>query len=274
MAKFLRIQLVVLLLIPSIMVATAGGENRPSGARSAGMGTASVAVSDLWSAFNNQAALARIESAYAGVYYENRYMLRELGYKAGAFALPVKHGTVALSFAHFGYSAYNESKIGLAYAKSFGKYISFGLQLDYNMARLDESYGKRNFITFEAGMLANITPELAIGAHVYNPIRARLSEFNDERAPVIFRLGAAYEITEKFLLTAETEKDINHNANLKAGIEYKLIPALHLRGGISTNPSSNSFGVGIFAGDFIIDISASYHHILGFSPQASLNYKF
>lgn len=254
--------------------ASAGGDNRPSGARSAAMGTSSVALIDVWSAFNNQAGLARLTDATAGVYYENRFLLKELGYKAGAFALPMNQGTLALSFSHFGYDAYNESKIGLAFAKAFGKYIAFGVQLDYNMARIAESYGNRNFITFEAGVLANITPELAIGAHIYNPVRAKLSEFNDERAPVIFRLGAAYEITDKFLLTAETEKNIDHTANIKAGIEYKLIPQLHLRGGVSTNPSSNSFGVGIFAGDFIIDISASYHYVLGFSPQASLNYKF
>jgi hypothetical protein len=255
-------------------IAFAGGDNRPSGARSAAMGTSSVALTDIWSAFNNQAGLARLSSPTAGIYYENRFLLKELGYKAGAFALPLNQGTVAMSFSHFGYAAYNESKIGLAFAKAFGKYIAFGLQLDYNMARLAESYGNRNFITFEAGLLANITPALAVGAHVYNPIRAKLSEFNYERAPVIMRLGAAYEITDKIILTAETEKDMDHEANFKAGLEYKLIPQLHLRGGISTNPSSNSFGVGIFAGDFIIDISASYHNVLGFSPQASLNYKF
>lgn len=273
MKKYYLLILTIPLLI-CFQAALAGGDNRPTGARSAAMGNASVGLSDVWSAFNNQAGLARLSSPMAGIYYENRFLLQEMGYKAGAFALPLSQGTVALSFSHFGYSAYNESKIGLAFARAFGKYIAFGLQLDYNMARLAESYGNRNFITFEAGMLANITPELAIGAHVYNPIRAKLSEYNDERAPVIMRFGAAYEITKKITITAEAEKDTYLEANIKAGIEYKLIPQLHLRGGIATNPSSNSFGVGIFAGDFIIDISASYHYVLGFSPQASLNYKF
>ena len=273
MKKYYLLILTIPLLI-CFQAAQAGGDNRPTGARSAAMGTASVGLSDVWSAFNNQAGLAYLTSPVAGIYYENKFLLPEMGYKAGVFALPLSQGTVALSVSHFGYSDYNESKIGLAFARAFGKYIAFGLQLDYNMARLAESYGNRNFITFEAGMLAHITPELAIGAHVYNPIRAKLSEYNDERVPVIMRFGAAYEITNKITITAEAEKDTYLEANIKAGLEYKLIPQLHLRGGISTNPSSNSFGVGIFVGDFIIDISASYHYILGFSPQASLNYKF
>lgn len=252
----------------------AGGENRHAGSRSAALGNASVAIGDIWAAFNNQAGLADIQDAGAGFYYENKYLLKELGYKAGVLVYPAKAGTLALSFNHFGYSAYSESKIGLAFARRFGKYIAFGLQLDYNMARLAESYGNRNFLTFEAGMLANITPQLAIGVHIYNPISAKLSEYNDERAPVIFRIGAAYEISGKFLLTAETEKNIETDASVKAGVEYKLISQLHLRAGISTNPASNSFGVGIFTGHFTIDVSTSYHQVLGFSPQASLSYKF
>jgi len=266
---------ILLLLAGTIFsVAFAGGENRPSGARSAAMGNASVALSDIWSAFNNQAGVARINEAGAGFYYENRYMLKELGYKAGVFALPTKAGNLGLSFNHFGYSAYNESKIGLAFAKGFGKHIAFGVQLDYNMARLAESYGNRNFLTFEAGMLATITPKLSVGAHVYNPISAKLSEFNDERAPVIFRLGAAYQITDKFLVTAESEKNMDAGTDVRAGLEYRIIPQLYLRGGISTNPVANSFGAGIFIGHFILDVSASYHQVLGFSPQASLSYKF
>jgi len=252
---------------------TAGGENRPAGARSAAMGHASVAIGDIWAAFNNQAGLARLENPEFGFYYENRYLLKELGYSALAMSYPTKSGTFALSATYFGYSAYNEGKIGLAYAKAFGKSISFGLQLNYNMARLAESYGNRNFMTFEAGLLANITPRLAIGAHIYNPVSARLSQFNDERAPVIFRIGAAFEVTGKILLIAETEKNINSDASVKAGIEYRLIPQLHLRGGISTNPTSNAFGVGLFFGDFFIDISTSYHQVLGFSPQASFSFK-
>lgn len=264
--------IVILFFIPVFVMA--GGDNRPTGSRSAALGNASVGLSDLWSAFNNQAGLAHIESITAGVYYENRFTLKELGYKAAAVAYPLKTGTIGLSFNHFGYSAYNESKIGLAYAQGFGKYLSFGLQLDYNMARLAENYGNRNFITFEAGVMANITKELSLGVHVYNPISAKFSEYNDERAPVIFRVGAAYSISEKITLVAETEKNIDTEASVNAGLEYKIMPTIHLRGGLSTGVSAFSFGAGFWLGDFTIDISTSYHNVLGYTPQAALSYKF
>lgn len=270
--RITQILIIIALIIP--FTGLAGGDNRPVGSRSAALGNASVAIGDLWSAFNNQAGLARLETTYAGVYYENRFLLKELGYKAAAVAYPLKSGTIGLSFNHFGYSAYNESKIGLAFAKAFGKYLSFGLQLDYNMARLAESYGSSNFVTFEAGMLANITPKLVLGAHIYNPINAQLAEYNDERAPVIFRVGAAYTLSDKFTLVAETEKNIYTDASLKAGIEFKANKQIYLRGGISTGQTAFSFGAGFLFGKFMLDISSSYHNILGYSPQASISYIF
>jgi len=262
----------IVLIIPVSVVA--GGDNRPAGSRSAALGNASVALSDLWSAFNNQAGLAYLNTPGAGFYYENRFLLREMGYKAAAIAYPLKSGTIGLSFNHFGYSAYNESKIGLAFAKAFGKYLSFGLQLDYNMARLAENYGNRNFVTFEAGMLAKITPKLVLGAHVYNPINAKLAKYNDERAPVVFRVGATYSLSEKFTLLAETQKDSYTDASVNAGIEFKATSQIFLRGGISTGQEAFSFGAGFLRGNFTLDISSSYHSILGYSPQASVSFKF
>ncbi len=252
----------------------AGGEYRPAGARSAALGNASVAISDVWSAFNNQAALASLGSPVAGIYYENRFLIKELGYNAIAFAYPMKSGTIAVSYSYFGFSAYNESKTGVAFAKALNRFISIGVQLDYFSLRVDEPYGNSNFVTFEAGLTAKITPQLTLGAHAFNPINASLSKTSDERAPSVLRIGVAYKTSDFFTISAEAEKNINHKVVLKTGIEYKVIDAVQLRIGISTNPSLFSFGTGIHYKNLLIDISAAYHQVLGFSPQTSIAYAF
>lgn len=269
-----KVYLMTFLMFITLSPSFAGGGNRPAGSRSASMSNSSVCLSDLWSAFNNQAGLAQITQAQAGIYYENRYLLKELGYKAAAFACPFEAGTLGLSYTHFGFSAYNESKIGLASAKRIGKYLSMGVQIDYCMIHLDENYENHSFFTFEVGVLSNISPKLSLGAHVYNPLNVKISKKSGECAPAIFRMGASYMVTNKFMITAETEKDINHKAVLKSGFEYQLTPVVNLRAGIASNPASISFGVGIYKGNLVMDFSTSYHQILGFSPQASLSYKF
>lgn len=265
---------IVALCIFEYIQAYGGGENRPSGGRSAALSNASITNIDLWSAFNNQAGLATLKRPEFGIYYENRYMLKEMSYKAAAFVYPVKQGAFAISLNYFGFSAYNESKVGLAYARSFGKYLSFGVQMDYAMINMAENYGNPRYVTFEAGMLAHITRQLSLGVHVYNPFNSKLSQLINETIPSIFRMGTSYLVTDKFTISFEAEKDVNHKAFIKSGFEYKVIPTIYLRAGIATNPSTFSFGIGIFMDKMIIDISSSYHQILGYSPQASVSYRF
>ena len=69
-------------------IAIAGGEFLPVGARSAGLAHASVTLGDVWSVFHNPAGIASLSKLSAGVYYENRFGVPEMGLRAGAFALP------------------------------------------------------------------------------------------------------------------------------------------------------------------------------------------
>lgn len=249
---------------------TAGGEYRITGARSAGMGHSSVTLTDLWSSFNNQAALARLQSPVAGIYYENRFNLHELAYKAAACAIPMHSGTFALSVSHYGFELWNESKGGIAYGRSFGKYLSAGMQLDFIRIHQQEPYGNISFVTFEVSVLSQLSPSFSIGALLYNPVSASISKVTDERAPACLRVGAWYKASDRFLITAEAGGSSDEELKLSAGLEAELTSAVFLRTGISTDPAIWSFGAGVNYKALTIDISTSYHPVLGFSPQSSL----
>ena len=122
MKPILHKALFVIVLLFSVNQLFAEGE--PIGARAASMGNASVSSTDIWSIFNNPAGMAKQSVFSAGVNYENRYLMKELGLKSAALLVPSRFGVLGLSFNQFGYSLYNENKIGLAYARSFGEIIS------------------------------------------------------------------------------------------------------------------------------------------------------
>ncbi|HNK42135.1 MAG TPA: hypothetical protein PL002_13190, partial [Flavobacteriales bacterium] len=87
------------LLITTLLVALitrAGGELWPVGARFAGMGNAGLTLVDLWSVSANQAGLAGINTVTAGVYAENRFLLKDLNFFGAAVAIPTKGGTFGL----------------------------------------------------------------------------------------------------------------------------------------------------------------------------------
>ena len=261
-------------LISLALHANAGNENFPLGARSAAMGNASVSLTDLWSVQQNQAGLAFLRDVSSGVYYENRYSLKELSLKAAAIALPVKGGTFGLCISNFGYSQYSDNKYCLSFAKSLSEKFSIGVAMDYLTTKIAEGYGSTGVVAAEVGIIAKPLKGLTIGAHVFNPTRTKIASYNDERVPTILRLGANYSFSDKVIVAVETEKDLALQPVFKAGIEYKAVKEFYLRAGICTNPNLSSFGFGLNLKNLKIDISGSYHQVLGFYPQFGLMYIF
>jgi hypothetical protein len=248
--------------------------NQPIGARASAMANSTVGGADVWSVFHNQAGLARLKNMEAGIYYENKFLLPELSLKGLAFAAPLKSGVLGLSVSHYGFSLYNETQAGLAFSRSLGEKVSAGVQVNLFNTYIGEGYGNQTMVSAEAGILAELTDAITLGAHIYNPNRTKISDFANERIPTIMRLGMNFKLSEKVLMCAEVLKDTQHKPIVKFGIEYEVAKDFFLRTGVSTNPSRNSFGFGYKQKQYTIDIASSKHPLLGYSIQTGLNYQF
>ncbi|MCF8400968.1 MAG: hypothetical protein K9G45_06330 [Bacteroidales bacterium] len=242
--------------------------------RSAGLAGATVALQDAWSVHHNQAGMTATEKLCFGAAYENRFLVEELGFKSFAVIIPAKPGTFGISLSQFGYSIFRESKVGIAYAKKLWSNISLGIQLDYLNISLGGEYGSKDVYTFEIGMQAEISEKIRIGAHVFNPVRARLSDFQDERIELIYQTGLVYSFSDELIASVEAEKYIDHPLNLKTGLEYNFKEKFYLRGGIATKPASWAMGFGMKLQNFSINLASLCHQVLGFSPTVSVQYAF
>lgn len=265
-------KLLLLLALPISIFA--GQDNGHYGGRSAGMGHTSVTLSDVWSTHHNQAGLGWLTSPTAGVFFQNKFLLKELNYMGFAYAHPIKSGTFGLSFSNFGSTLYGESKVGLAYGMKFSKKITGGVQLNYHNTRLSNNYGRKSGLTAELGMQAYLTEKFMLAVHLFNPTRTKLNEYDDERIPTVMRLGLSYKFSDNVLTSVEAEKDLLNNPTFRFGIEYKTSEKFYLRAGVGTTPTVASFGFGVYLDKIQIDVAASYHQTLGFSPELSINYVF
>jgi hypothetical protein len=263
-----------LALLPFLGIA--GNENFQLGARSAALGGTSACLSDIWAVGNNQAGLGYLKNITLGAYYDNKFLLKDLNTGAAAVAFPIKKmGVLAVSYVQTGSKLYKESKYGFAYARAFGENISIGIQLNYQRVFIGEGYNQRKgFFTGEVGLQAKVLKNLTLGAHVYNPTLTKMTDYNNERIPVIFKLGLLYRFSEKVFIAVEGEKDLDYKPYLKFGIEYAPVKQVFIRTGISTNPFQNGIGVGLKFGGLKIDVSSTIHPQLGVSPQMGLSYLF
>lgn len=264
----------VLLLCFLSVTTYAGNEDFPVGARSAAMGNAAVGLSDMWSAQHNQAGLGFLKEAGVGISYENRFLLKELSLRGGVAALPIKAGTFGLCITNFGYSQYNENKYSLSFAKAFGNVFSVGIALDYLNTHIAEGYGNKGTAAAEVGIMAKPLKGLSIGAHVFNPTRSQLSAYDHEKIPTIIRIGGTYSFSDKVIIALEANKDLVKKAEFRGGLEYNAVKGFYLRIGISSDPVLSTFGFGLQLHNFNIDLAASYHQVLGISPQLGLSYCF
>jgi hypothetical protein len=252
-------------------VCRAGNDNYPTGARSAGMATASVVMTDIWSSANNQAGLGYLERPAAAVYYENRLNVKSLSVQSGVFAIPVHSTTVGVNYRYFGYSKYNDAKFGLAVGKKIGEKFALGVQMDYLHTYFADDYGSFGVLCGEIGLLCEPVEHLFVGAHLYNVSQSKQKVSLDERVPTIMRFGVGYVIQDKATISVETEKDLRMDAIFKAGLEYSPVGDLFLRCGMSTGYMYQyAFGLGYSWKRFTIDMAFSHHKFFGYSPHISL----
>jgi hypothetical protein len=247
----------------------------PKGAKATGMGKNGLLNVDVWSVYNNQAALAFIENISAGLDYENRFIMNTLGTSAGAFVLPALTGTLGFDIANMGIEDYGETRIGIGYGKKLAKRLSMGIQFNYHLLNFASGYPSFYTFTGEVGLIAIPLDNLFIGAHVFNPTFAKLNTKYEDPIPVIFKIGAGYKLAGKLMLTAEIEKEQYDRASPRFGIDYSLFKSMSLRSGVSFNPVEVCFGVGwVVQKRLNIDFAFYHHEILGYSPQISLSYSF
>ena len=114
----------------SISILAQDGAINSTDARSNGVANASVAFTGINSILNNQAGLAELENMGFLLSAEQRFVLNDLNNFGVGFAIPTNSGTFGISVNYFGFEDFNQSKIGLVYARKLMEKLSVGIQFD------------------------------------------------------------------------------------------------------------------------------------------------
>ena len=253
-----------------ILLIGQNGSSYSNSARSIAMGNTGINFSDVNSLFTNQAGLATLDHTAFLVSAERKFALADLNNLSAGLALPTSSGTFGLSVNYFGFEQYNETKVGLAYGRKLMDKLSIGVQFDVLNTRIPE-YGSKNLLTFEIGLQSELSKQLTLGFHLFNPVKLEIAE--DEFLPSVIQAGITYTPSKKVLVNLELEKDIDYPFTVKLGIEYEMVDNFFLRLGANTEPTNFSFGLGYQLKNRLrLDFASIYHQELGFTPAISFGY--
>lgn len=247
---------------------------RPVTANYTGLGAYSLNHIDVFSFTANQASLAQLKNPAAGVYAERRFLLSELADYTAVAGITTNSGNFGIKANYLGNADYNETQVGLAYGRKLSSKIDVGAQINYNAIRISNGYGSASAIGFELGTILHITDKLNAGLHVNNPVGGKFGKDQQEKLSSVYRFGIGYDASAKFFISTEIEKEEDQPVNVNAGFQYKFIPQLLVRAGMSSATSAAWLGVGLTLKSFRLDITSSYHPQLGISPGVLLLFNF
>jgi hypothetical protein len=243
------------------------------GPRSVAMGSAGVALRDIWSLQQNPSGIAGIQKSKFAIAYERHLLDQELSTQTALFAFPFSKSVFGFSFERYGFSEYREQHAGIAIARKFGNSFSLAIGFKYHQLSIG-GYGSSKAFSAEAGFQCNVNEKFTLASHIANPGRSRYEDLTGSNIPVRLSFGVAYQFSNKVLIISDIIKDLNSSTDFRFGLEYTIIPWFSLRGGVSANPFKQYAGFGFNYNHLTVDVSVSSNPTLGYSPQIALGYEF
>jgi hypothetical protein len=241
------------------------------GARAQGIGYASSALFDTWGIFNNIAGTAKHAEATAAFAYDLRTAIPGANRTALALAIPMKLGVISSGVFRFGDDLYSESILSAGFSNQLGL-AALGVKVNYIQYRT-EGFGSKGVFTLNAGGIAELTPNLFIGAYITNINQPDISS-DDDRLPTLLTAGISFRPTDKVIIATELEKDLDYDVTWKMGLEYAFQTKFCVRTGYNIGPNASFFGLGFKTTKFFLDYALQYSTLLNFSHQASVSYLF
>lgn len=255
-----------------LIIACSAAAQYNQGARLKGMGNASAAISDIWSA--NPAGITAEKSAIGAINYARYLYGDELSEQSFAFALPFSSNFAGITINRYGINEFNEIKTGLTLARKFGENLAIGLKTNIHQLKIT-NYGQTTTFSVDAGVHYNISQQIELGMYINNLSSQNYKTSNlAAHIPTAVHLGSAYKPSDKLILAVTISKDFDREFDTSFGFDYQPIELLSLRGGLSARPFKQYFGVGLNHQKLKLDIAVESHPQIGYTPQIGLSYAF
>lgn len=261
--------LLVLLLVAQVQV---NAQVADAGGRVSGMaGTGAALPAQHWTTIN-PAAIGRATERRVAFQASQGFGMPELRQGGMAVVWPIRFASIAAEALTFGFDAFRTTTSRLSVAgrlTEIGGLIG-GVSIAAHTVSID-GFGSASAVTLNLGWMMMPRPGFSIGGSIYNLHGGRWAP--DEELRQVMRIGVAYS-TPFATLAFDLEKDQRADASARGGVEFPLVPALHLRSGAATSPTRVAMGAGVRTGRLEFDFAAERHQDLGWTPAMSMSLSF
>lgn len=257
------------LFMLGIFYMNVGFSQTNQGARLTAMGNNGAAVKDLWGVATNPASITNIQFPSIQLNHQEHIFAKSVDNQALAFVVPVNRQSFGLNLQRYGIPEYHYIQAGIIFTRQFGSKLAIGLRANYHQLKIN-NYGATTGISLDIGTIYELSNELCFGFYINNPSH---ENYNTKAIyitiPTTAYIGIAYRTSDKLLIATTMSRE-----DVSTGIDYQVIKAFSLRAGISLNPFTHYFGIGLNTSKIVTDFTFTKHPNFGYSPQLTIGYVF
>lgn len=261
----------ILALLISSSSSFAAFEETSTDARLVGMGGAGVALGDYLSAgMENpaQPCFAPVQTAGSGSFIP--FGMTDLTAASAQAGYQKEKLGLAAGFSTMGSALYRENTIKTAVSFRPFKQAGFGLGISgYNLSI--QRYGSANALGLDLGLIGSPLEDLTMAAVARNFNRPRIGNTDEEIAQWL-DWGVSYSLLNQLTFAFQLQSQQGYNSQIRFGQEYRHNRHLALRAGFSSQPSSFSFGLGLFLKKLRLDYAVKTHSSLGLGHCLTISY--
>jgi len=216
----------------------------------------------------NAAALARCRQGGAGLTGERPYGIGSLGRYRCAVILPLRAGSAGLQGGFAGTPPYRETMLSFSYGRRLFESIDIGAQAAFTRGAVSP-YDARNYLVASTAMILHLTSQLNAGwqASVTRQVGGRTAHSPGKPR---YSMGMGYNPSPAWSAGLEIGRDAVSGIGAALGFIYRPHRVVMIRMGFTTGGPPIWFGIGYQLKRFRLDISASVHDRLGFSPALGI----
>ena len=252
-------------------IAVARAQQLSRDLRSMGMGDAGVALTGSTALFANPAGLASVPNTSFLSGASSRFGLVELTSVWLGAVMPVNRGALGFRLEAFGFDTWKQQRAAVSYSRSLHDRLRLAASFSWLQNSIS-GYGRQGVPSGGVGLQAELKRNLTLGVQVENPFPVRFAE--GDYLPVTFNAGLAWRASTRLLMALQLDKTLDYELRFRSGFEYAPMDKLQLRFGFASSPSEYNGGIGLeIAKGIFLQMAATYHQVLGFSPAILVEYR-
>jgi len=228
---------------------------------------------DLFSSLNIISSAANIKTMQAGIYCENRYMIKGMAKAQATFCLPLKKAGIGIAVDYQGVNKMNFIGLSGGYGMKITNNMNVGLKVETGRSKY--IHGKNNLlIGYQTGFIFKATEKTQVGLHLTKRYQPSLSRSINLNGPYMINAGIGHILNENVFISCEIIKIKNTNAFISPYINWHIGDLFHLQGGILQPLNTGYIGLGWNTTKRKINFSFASHSHLGLSGSISLVNEF